>query len=77
MAVQMIRSRVEFALAGAFVLLALVTALMPAWIEVVFRVDPDAGSGVLEWALVTVLALLAVIAAFRGMRDYRRAARTE
>ena len=70
----MTRWRVEYVLAGVFVFLAALTAVVPDWIEVVFRVDPDAGSGALEWALVGTFGVFALIAAVLGRRDQRAAA---
>jgi hypothetical protein len=50
----------EVALAvGTWFLLAL-TLAAPDWIEVVFGVDPDAGSGALEWLIVAAMALSSV-----------------
>jgi predicted lysophospholipase L1 biosynthesis ABC-type transport system permease subunit len=40
--------------------LAALTAVVPAWVEEVFGVDPDGHSGVLEWAIVLVLLALAL-----------------
>ncbi len=34
----------------------MLTLLLPDWIEIVFGVDPDSGSGLLEWTLVGLLA---------------------
>lgn len=68
------RWRVEYALTGVFVAFAALTAAAPQWIELVFKVDPDAGSGALEWVLVAVFAVAAVIAALYGMRDHRQVA---
>lgn len=36
-------------------LLAALTASWPAWIEAALSVDPDMGSGALEWSLVAAL----------------------
>ncbi len=65
----MTRWSVEYALAGVFVVLAVVTAVVPDWIEVVFGVEPDGGNGSLEWLLVLGLALLAVVAGALARRD--------
>ena len=66
----MIRWRLELALAGFFVILAVLTAVTPAWIEVIFHIEPDAGNGSLEWALVAGFGALAAIAAIMGQRHY-------
>jgi hypothetical protein len=64
---------IQAALALLSLVLACVTLVSREWIELVFRVDPDRGSGALEWAAVVVLALLAV-ALGAGARSTRRAA---
>jgi hypothetical protein len=46
----------EAALAGVCASLYVATVVVPDWIEVVFGVDPDRGSGALE-VLVSVVAL--------------------
>ena len=38
----------------------LATLLRPDWIEFVLRIDPDGGSGAVEWLVVAVSALAAV-----------------
>jgi hypothetical protein len=50
------------------------TLLRRDWIEVVFGVDPDRGSGALEWLIVvtSVVVTLALMAAAR--HEWRRAA---
>jgi hypothetical protein len=48
---------VELALGLASCILFLLTLATPEWIELVFRVDPDNGSGALEWAIVACLAV--------------------
>jgi hypothetical protein len=73
----MIRARLEFALAAVFAVLAILTALIPDWIEVVFRIEPDAGSSALEWVVVLAFGALALSAALLGRRHYRAAAARE
>jgi hypothetical protein len=69
----MTRARVEFAVAGIFLVLAGLTAFVPTWIEEVFRIEPDAGNGELEWLIVAVFGVLAVAAGLLGRRHYRLA----
>ncbi|MDJ0336002.1 hypothetical protein QMG83_12275 [Salinibacterium sp. G-O1] len=64
----MIRMILEFVSAGIFLILAIVTAMYPPWIEAVFGIDPDQGSGALEWALVAAFGVVALIAAGLGTR---------
>ena len=72
----MARMIVEFLLAAVFVVLAVVTWFMPQWIEAVFNVDPDRGSGVLEWVIVATLGVLALIATGLGTRTALRRGNT-
>ena len=58
--------------AGAALLLALATAVSPTWIERLFGVDPDQGSGALEWAVVAGLACIAVSLALITRVEWRR-----
>lgn len=67
------RWHVEIGLSGLFLLLTALTAVAPDWIELVFRVEPDAGSGSLEWALVAVFGLASVLTALLGRRSYKAA----
>jgi hypothetical protein len=43
---------IESSLAAASTLLAAVTVVVPDWIELSLRIDPDGGSGGLEWLFV-------------------------
>jgi hypothetical protein len=71
-----VRSRfyVELVLAVAALVLALVTLVWNDWIEIVFKVDPDAGNGSLEKAIVIVLLAAAIVAGWLARTEWRRAA---
>ena len=56
---------------------ALLTALWHDWIELVFKVDPDRGSGLLEWSIVGVLAVTAVVLALLARAEWRRVVNAE
>jgi len=45
---------------AALVTVLVATVITPEWIELVFRVDPDAGDGSLERVVTLVSALLAL-----------------
>jgi hypothetical protein len=55
----MSRARIQSALAAAFAILAVLTTIMPQWIEAATGLDPDSGSGTLEWLVVASFALAA------------------
>lgn len=57
-----LRMAIETVLALACGLFALAAAFGPQWIEAVFGVQADAGSGETEWALAVGLGLAAVVA---------------
>ena len=58
-------------LAGA---LAVLTLVNHEWIEVAFGVDPDQGSGALEWGIVFATAGIAVISGLAARAERRRVA---
>lgn len=64
----------EVVLAVASAVLAVATAVHPDWIESLTGLDPDAGSGSVEWAITLILALAAVALAV-GARFTRSALR--
>jgi hypothetical protein len=66
------RLYIEGGLAVVTGVLAIITIFWHDWIETVFRVDPDEGSGALEWAIVIVLALVAVASAVAACSEWRR-----
>ncbi|MCW2650298.1 MAG: hypothetical protein QOE41_1167 [Mycobacterium sp.] len=59
-----IRFWIEVALAVIAAALAILTLITREWIELLFGVDPDVGSGALEWAIVAGLAVSALALAF-------------
>lgn len=62
----------ETGLALAAAILAVVTLINAEWIELLFGVDPDNGSGALEWALVVVLAVASVAVGSVARREWQR-----
>ena len=62
----------EIGLATATGLLTIVTLISREWIEIVFGVDPDQGSGALEWLLVVVLAATTLIFGLLARNEWRR-----
>jgi hypothetical protein len=68
------RFYIEAALAGLTALLTVVTLISKEWIEIVFGVDPDGGSGALEWAIVGCLALISVGLSVAAWRESVRTA---
>jgi hypothetical protein len=53
--------------------LFVVTLINQQWIETVFSVDPDQGSGALEWFVVGGLAVVAVALGLAARYEWRRA----
>jgi hypothetical protein len=68
---------VELGLALAAAVLAVVTLIWHDWIEILFEVEPDGGSGELEWALTAGLAVVAVGFAIAARLEFRRAGASE
>jgi hypothetical protein len=56
---------------GNAVLLAM-TVVWKDWIEIVFDVDPDAGSGALEWTIVAVTLVLTLAFLALARSEWRR-----
>ena len=42
------------------------------WIEILFEVEPDAGSGALEWAIAGGLLVVGVVFAVLARAEWRR-----
>jgi hypothetical protein len=64
---------IEMSLALLTVGLALATLVWRGWIEIVFRVDPDQGSGFLEWTIVCAALACTLSCTFLAGHEWRRA----
>ncbi len=62
------------ALAAIAAGVALATLVWRDWIELVLHVDPDGGSGTLEWAIVAAAWTVCAASAAGACREWRRAA---
>jgi hypothetical protein len=67
-----IRYWIEVALAVIAAGLAVLTLISRDWIELLFGIDPDQGSGALEWALVAALFVASVALALVARWDRKR-----
>jgi hypothetical protein len=63
----------KVALGAVSVPLLVLTLITREWIELVFGVDPDNGSGALEWGIVCVTGLVAVTSLGWARLDWRKA----
>ena len=68
-----VRARAELVLAIVSALLFVLTLITREWIELVFGVEPDGGSGALEWAIAFAFLLAAVGFSLLARRDRRLA----
>ena len=68
----MTRARTLNIIAIVLATAAVLTAIWPNWIELAFRVDPDQGSGALEWGLVATFAVLALSSSLVARRARRQ-----
>jgi len=62
---------IESLLAALSAILSVVTLVWHDWIEIVFGVDPDHGSGALEWLIVALAAGTAVAFAAIARAEWR------
>lgn len=67
------RFRIEAFAALLAAALAVLTAFVPDWIEVLTGVDPDGGDGSIEVLIVAALAVLCAASSLLAWLDHRRA----
>ena len=65
---------IEAVLALGSIALLSMTVVWKDWIELVFKVDPDAGSGAVEWSVMAVTLLLTVLLLALARSEWHRAA---
>jgi hypothetical protein len=53
-------------------ILLVLTLAVPQWIEILFGVEPDGGSGETEWGIVLTLAAVTAVATGLTVRTWRR-----
>jgi tetrahydromethanopterin S-methyltransferase subunit E len=63
----------EMGLAIVTGILFIVTLVQRQWIEILFNIDPDSGSGALEWLIVAVLLVVTVALFTLARLEWRRA----
>jgi len=66
------RFYVELTLGAASGLLLTLTLLWKDWIELAFHVDPDEGSGTLEWGLAGAQLAFTILFAALAAVEFRR-----
>jgi hypothetical protein len=66
-----IRFWLESTAAGVAAGLGVVTLLWRDWIEAVFGIDPDHGSGAVEWLIVMALSAVAVLLGWTARLEWR------
>lgn len=62
------RWRYDTGIALAGMVLTVLTIVHPSWIELIFRVDPDAHNGPAEWLIVAAFAGVTAVAVVRTRR---------
>ena len=63
---------IESTLALASATLLMLTLISRTWIETVFKTDPDAGSGAVEWIIVGVTLAITVGSVTLARREWKQ-----
>jgi O-antigen/teichoic acid export membrane protein len=66
------RFRIEAALAVLTAALTVMTLVSREWIEILFGIDPDGGSGALEWGIVAFLLVACGTFSTLGYAEWKR-----
>jgi hypothetical protein len=67
-----VRFWVESTLALVTVVLFVLTLVSREWIEELFGVEPDAGSGSLEWAIVAAFGVASIAFSLLARAEWKR-----
>jgi hypothetical protein len=62
---------IETGLAAASAVFAVLTLVWKEWIELIFRIDPDHGSGAAEWGIAFTALALAIVFAIVARIEWR------
>ena len=54
-------------------ILFVITLVWHDWIEIIFKVDPDQGSGLLEWLVVGALLVVTIVLFVLARYEWRKA----
>ena len=54
-------------------ILLVITLVWQSWIEIIFNVDPDQGSGLLEWLIVGALLVVTIALFVLARYEWRKA----
>ncbi len=68
-----LRFWIEAGLGSLTAIVFLVTLVWHDWIEILFDVDPDQGSGLLEWSIVGALLVATIILFGLARYEWRKA----
>jgi hypothetical protein len=62
----------ELGVGAVSAVFGVVTLVWPDWLELILHIDPDGGNGSVEWAVVALCALVALVSFVIARIDLRR-----